>query len=137
MEWKRDGFSISDDPERLDIGFIDGALQTSYWARGRSIDTIRQSIRNSLCFGVYEGDRQIGFARVVTDQCTFSWVCDVIITPQYRGRGIGTWLMQCVVDHPQTKSTMQILGTKDAHSLYEKVGFVRREMMVRPRPTKA
>jgi GNAT superfamily N-acetyltransferase len=131
MEWERNGFCISDDPIRLDRDFIVESLQSTYWAGGRPRETIEQSIRNSLCFGLYEQDRQVGFARVVTDACTFSWICDVIIAPEYRGRGLGTWLVRCVTEHPIVKPTMQLLGTRDAHGLYEKFGFTRREMMIK------
>ena len=133
MEWERDEFCISDDPTRLELDFIVESLQSTYWAGGRPRETIEQSIRNSLCFGLYEHDRQVGFARVVTDACTISWICDVIIASAYRGRGLGTWLVQCVTEHPVVKSTTQLLGTRDAHGLYEKFGFVRREMMIKYR----
>jgi GNAT superfamily N-acetyltransferase len=130
MEWEHNGFSISDDPSRLDLGFIVESLQQTYWAAGRPAETIIQSIQNSLCFGLYELDQQIGFARVVTDESTISWICDVFIAAEYRGRGLGTWLVRCVTEHPMVKPTTQLLGTRDAHGLYEKFGFVRREMMI-------
>jgi GNAT superfamily N-acetyltransferase len=134
MEWQQDGFVISDDPGRLDLDFIARELQNSYWAQGRPTETIRRSIENSLCLGVYEGERQIGFARLVTDGCTFTWVCDVFITEAYQARGLGTWLMRCVIAHPEVERTTMLLGTRDAHGLYEKVGFARREMMIRYPP---
>jgi GNAT superfamily N-acetyltransferase len=134
MEWQRDGFLISDDPGRLDLDFVARELQETYWAKGRPAETIRRSIENSLCLGVYEGERQVGFARVVTDGCTFSWVCDVFIAAGCQGRGLGTWLMQCLVQHPRIERTTMLLGTRDAHGLYEKVGFGRREMMIRYPP---
>jgi GNAT superfamily N-acetyltransferase len=134
MEWKRDALVISDDPDRLDLDFIIASLQQTYWANGRPSETIRQSIRNAVCLGVYTGDRQIGFARVVTDGCTFSWICDVLIDPEYRGKGIGTWLMQCTIDHPKVRRTVQYLATRDAHGLYEKFGFKKRELMFRRPP---
>ncbi len=133
-ECERDGFSISNDRNRLDLDFIVEALQSTYWAEHRSRETIRQSIERSLCFGLYENDQQVGFARVVTDGCTFSWIGDVVIAAEYRGRGLGTWLMECLIAHPEVAPTMQLLATRDAHGLYEKFGFNRREVMSRPRP---
>lgn len=131
MEWQRDEFLISDDPRRLDLAFIARELQQTYWAKGRLAETIRRSVEHSLCLGVYEGERQVGFARVVTDGCTFSWVCDVFIAAGYQGQGLGTWLMNCLVEHPRIARTTMLLGTRDAHELYEKMGFRRREMMIR------
>jgi len=93
---------ISTDPALLDVNAIHRLLQGSYWAEGRSKDTIRESITNSICFGVYLcADRsQIGFARVVTDKATFAWICDVIVDDDYRGKGIGKALVTAVMEHP-------------------------------------
>jgi GNAT superfamily N-acetyltransferase len=128
-------FLISTDPERLDLNFLCRSLNATYWAQGRPHEVIRASVRNSLCFGVYQKEttEQIGFARVVTDQVTFSWVCDVLIDERYRGRGLGKWLMACVVSHPHVKNTTSLLATRDAHGLYEKFGYQRSEGMRRPR----
>jgi GNAT superfamily N-acetyltransferase len=134
VEWQRDSFLISDDPEHLDLDFIVRELQQTYWATGRPAETIRRSVESSLSFGVYDGDRQVGFARVVTDGCTFAWICDLFITAEYQGRGLGTWLMECLVSHPRIERTTMLLGTRDAHGLYEKTGFHRREMMIRYAP---
>jgi len=124
---------ISTDPTLVDIDAVHRLLQSSYWADGRSKDTIRESIANSTCFGVYlsADRRQIGFARVVTDKATFSWICDVIVDPGHRSKGIGKALMAAVLEHPYVRSTMNLLATRDAHGLYERFGFVRREMMRR------
>ena len=131
MEWHKDTLLISDDPDRLDFAFIVTSLQQTYWAKDRPTDTIIESWQYSTCFGVYDGDTSIGFARAVTDYVTFSWIADVFIHPAYRGRGIAKWMMQCILEHPDIKDTKQILATRDAHGLYEKVGFVRREMLHR------
>ena len=135
MTLEREGFFISTDSSLLDLDFICHGLKASYWAGDRPREVIEESIRNSLCFGVYEkeSNRQVGFARVVTDQATFSWVCDVLIDERYRGRGLGKWLMSCVVSHPHVKDTSSLLGTRDAHGLYEKFGYRRSEGMRRPR----
>jgi GNAT superfamily N-acetyltransferase len=135
MNVENDGYLISTDSERLDLAFLRRSLNATYWAHGRSQDVIEKSIRHSLCFGLYRKDtnEQIGFARVVTDQATFSWVCDVVVDDRYRGRGLGKWLMSCVVAHPQVKNTTSMLVTRDAHGLYERYGYRRHRSMRRPR----
>ena len=133
-------YIVSTAPGRLDLDFVCAALGGSYWAKGRERAVIRRSIRNSLCFGVYErrGGRQVAFARVVTDNATFSWICDVIVDEKERGKGIGKLLMASVSGHPMVRRTLCILGTRDAHGLYEKFGFAREELMThrpsRPAP---
>ena len=133
MTLEREGFFISTDSSLLDLDFICHGLKASYWAGDRPREVIEESIRNSLCFGVYEkeSNRQVGFARVVTDKATFSWICDVFIDDAYRKNGLGTWLMSCVTAHPHTVASKSVLGTRDAHGLYEKFGYVRTEMMRR------
>ena len=138
MEWLNGEFVISDDPARLDTDWVIGALQGTYWAGRRPEAIIRRSIEKSICFGVYDGRMQVGFGRAVTDECTFAWICDVVIGADYRGRGLGTWLLECVLGHPAVAPTaLQVLATQDAHGLYEKLGFVRsgdRMMTRRPNP---
>jgi len=117
-------FTINTDKDTLDIPVIHEYLSTrSYWAAGRSLECVEKSIENSLCFGVYKGENQIGFARVVTDFATFSWLCDVFILEDYRGRGLGKWLISTLVEYQGIKgSTRFFLATKDAHNLYSKYG---------------
>jgi GNAT superfamily N-acetyltransferase len=123
-EWQRGQYTISTDKSRLDLNVIHGFLNESYWAAGRSIDTIRRSIENSVTFGVYDGDRQIGFARVITDYATFGWIADVFIVKEYQGRGLGKWLTEVIISHPELQGFRRwVLATKDAHELYRKVGF--------------
>jgi GNAT superfamily N-acetyltransferase len=124
-EWRRGEYLIGTDPARLDIAMIHGYLSTSaYWAMGRSLEVVRRSIENSLPFGVYKGSVQIGFARVVTDYATFAWLADVFVLPEFRGHGIGKWLIGVIVDHPRLPELRRwILATKDAHSLYAQHGF--------------
>jgi GNAT superfamily N-acetyltransferase len=124
MEWHNEQYSISTDKSKLDVGLIHHFLYTTaYWAVGRPMSIVRRSIENSLCFGVYDGDEQVGFARIVTDYATFGWMCDVFILPSHRGRGLGKWLVECVVSHPDVKALRRILlSSRDAHSLYEKYG---------------
>ncbi len=108
-------------------------MHGSAWAKDRPREVIEESIKNSLCFGVYEtaGRKQIGFARIVTDKATFSWLCDVFIEETHRKKGVGTWLISCVIEHPSVKNTVSLLGTQDAHLFYEKHRYVRSEQMKR------
>ncbi len=116
---------ISTDPADLDRDWLHAALsERAYWAVGRTPDFIDRSIRNSLCFGAYRGDRQIGFARVVTDGATFAWVCDVFVDESERGRGVGDALIGAVVADPRLQGLKRmVLSTRDAHGLYERHGF--------------
>ena len=121
---REDGYRISTDPALLQIDGIHKFLSTeSYWAQGRALEVVRESIANSLCFGLYLEDRQAGFARVVTDGITFAWLCDVFIVSDQRGKNLGKWLVQTVVAHPRLKSIRRIvLATRDAHGLYQEYG---------------
>ena len=94
-----------------------------------------KAINGSLCFNLFEGDRQIGFARVVTDKATFAWICDVIIDPAHRGQGLGKWMVDCLVHHPKLQTRSQTLGTRDAHRLYTRFGFRRHEILRRRPPS--
>jgi len=128
-------YFISTDPALLDHDFIAKSLQSTYWASDRPRETIEKSLASSLCFGAYvaETRRQVGFARAVTDRATFAWICDVFVDPAHRGNGLGKRLMEEVVNHPDLATTAMYLGTRDAHGLYERFGFVRWQMMRRPR----
>jgi len=124
-EWHSGQYLICTDPARLDIAMIHGYLSSSaYWAMGRPLDVVRRSIENSLPFGVYKGQVQIGFARVVTDYATFAWLADVFVLPEFRGQGLGKWLIGVIVDHPRLAGLRRsILATKDAHGLNAQYGF--------------
>jgi GNAT superfamily N-acetyltransferase len=124
FERRRDNYTITTDKARLDVGVIHDYLsQISYWAQGRSRQTVERSIGNSLCFGVYEESRQVGFARVVTDSVTFGWLCDVFILPSHQGRGLGKWLVECVTAHPDLQGLKTfLLISRDAHGLYAGYG---------------
>lgn len=125
QEWRRGEFTISTDPQRLDIGGIHEFLsQEAYWALGRSRERVERSIRNSLNFGLYYGAQQIGFARVVTDRATFAWLADVFVFPAFRKQGLSKWLMTVVSEHPELQGMRRwILATRDAHGLYRQFGF--------------
>jgi len=132
MEWKKGSYRLSDDKSELDLYYIVPALQQSYWAAGRTKEVVEESIRNSVCFGLFTDNRQVGFARVVTDKCTFAWICDVIVHPDHRSIGLGKWMMECLDEHPDVKNaTQQMLRTRDAHGLYEQFGYAVCDAMVR------
>ena len=129
-------YDISTDPARIDVPLVHDVLSRSYWAAGRTRDTVERSIRNSLCFGVYADGRQVAFARVISDRAVFGYLADVFVVPEFRRKGISKALMQAIVSHPDV-SCLQVflLRTRDAHGLYAKFGFepIQRpeEMMVR------
>ena len=122
--YQRDDFTISTDREKLDINFIyDFLSHRSYWAQGRARAVVEKSIENSLCFGVFSGDQQVGFARLVTDFATFAWLCDVFIAESHRGLGLGKWLIETIVGQPEFTNIRRImLATRDAHELYRRYG---------------
>lgn len=131
-EWRRDDWRISTDKRRLQVDVVHAFLASSYWAQGVPREIVERSIENSLCFGLYEGEgpsgtareRQVGFARVVTDFATFAWVGDVFVLESERGKGLATWLMEVIAGHPDLQGLRRwLLATRDAHGLYRNVGF--------------
>ena len=125
MEWRQDEFVISTGRERLQIDAIHKFLAgESYWATTRTFEQTARAIKNSLPFGVYKGENQIGFARIVTDYATFAYLGDVYILEEFRGRGLSKWLMETIINHPDLQNLRRwVLATRDAHALYEKSGF--------------
>lgn len=112
------------DPDRIDVEKVHGWLSESYWAATRTLEEQRTGMANSINYGAYVGAEMVGFARVVTDRSTFAWICDVIVDPQWRGKGIGTALMDTVFQDPEISAIKRfLLGTRDAHALYQKYGF--------------
>ncbi len=131
MEWHNDDFKIVDDTSAVDIETVYRLLHETYWANMRTKETVAACVEHSLCFSVFYGDEQIGFARAVTDYAVFAWIADVIIDQRFRGRGLGKFLMRCVMEHPALRSTKKLLRTRDAHGLYEQFGFTHTECMER------
>jgi GNAT superfamily N-acetyltransferase len=132
MEWRRGDYAIDDDPGRLDLDVVHGFLSRSYWAEGIPRRTVERSIAHSIPFGLFhlppsgEGGaaEQVGFARVVSDHATFAYLADVFILEPHRGHGLGVWLVECIVAHPELQSLRRwMLATKDAHSLYRRFGW--------------
>ena len=116
-------YTVSTDKTLLDRALIHQVLTTSYWAEGRSLETVDASIDGSLCFGVYADDEQVGFARVVTDYATVALLSDVFVLGSYRGKGLGKRLLEAVLAHPPLQTCSWTLFTKDAHDLYAQFGF--------------
>lgn len=127
-------YLISDDKSKIDFGAVNGFLSQSYWANTRPLDRTKKAIENSYCFGVFHQDRQVGFARVITDWATFFYLCDVFIKEEHRGTGIGKKLIGTVMNAPELQGLMGLLGTKDAHGLYEKYGFIKEPDRFMKRP---
>ena len=123
--WHRNGYEISTDPKRIDLEFVHLELARSYWSPGIPRPVVEKAIENSVVFGLYRPDgRQVGFARLVTDAATFAYLCDVVIAEAERGGGLGTWMTECVVGHPDLQRLRRwMLVTRDAHGLYEKSGW--------------
>lgn len=124
-EWRRGEFEISTDPARVDLAAVHAFLNTeAYWSPGVPMDVVRRSIEGSIVFGAYRGKEQVGFTRVVSDKATFAWICDVFVLDAYRGHGLGKWLMECVIAHPDLQGLRRwMLATRDAHGLYRRSGF--------------
>ena len=124
MEWRRDDYVISTERERLDLDVVHRFLsEEAYWSPGVPRARVERSIENSICFGLYRGPVQVGFARAVTDRAAFAWFADVFVLAEHRGAGLGVWLVETVLSHPDLQSIRILLGTADAHSLYERFGF--------------
>jgi predicted GNAT family N-acyltransferase len=123
-EHTKDNYTISTDKSKLDLDIIHGFLSHSYWAESIPLSIVKKAIENSLCFGVYRDDQQIGFARVISDYATFAYLADVFIIESERGNKLSVWLMQCILEHSELQGLRNFcLMTQDAHSLYEKFGF--------------
>lgn len=117
-------YLITTDPKKTDTDAICTMLGKSYWANTRKRETIEKSIKNSLCFNLYNDGKQVGLARIITDHATYAYLCDVYIEEEYRGQGLSKWLLECILSYPSLKNIKSIhLATRDAHELYRKYGF--------------
>ena len=124
MEWHRGTYTVTTDRSRVDLDVVHGYLTQSYWCAGIKLETVRQAVANSIPFSLLEGEKQIGYARVITDSATIAYLGDVFVLPEHQGKGLGMWLIECVMAHPDFRGLRRwILLTRDAHSLYEKYGF--------------
>jgi GNAT superfamily N-acetyltransferase len=125
IEHRSGEFLLSTDPARLDRELIHNFLAESYWAKGVAREIVVRSIEHSVCFGIYDGKgAQIGFARVVTDFATLAYLGDVFVLESHRGRGLGKWMLECILEHPALQGLRRwILLTRDAHGLYSQFGF--------------
>jgi GNAT superfamily N-acetyltransferase len=124
MEWSRDGFVVTTDPTKIDHAMVAQFLSSSYWARGIPPETVSRSIDGSLCFALRDATRQVGFARVITDRATIAYLGDVFVLPELQGKGLGRWLVECVMSHPELQGLRRwMLVTRDAHGLYGHFGF--------------
>jgi N-acetylglutamate synthase-like GNAT family acetyltransferase len=121
----KQGFKISTDKDLLDIDVIYNYLdKESYWSQGIPLEKLKASVENSMCFGIYKDDKQVGFARVITDKATFAYLCDVFILTDHRGIGLSKWLLQTIKNHPELQGLRRwSLATVDAHTLYSQFGF--------------
>lgn len=123
MIWKKADFLISSEKNQVDIDALHAMLSRSHWAKDRSREAIEKTIANSLCFSLINANEQIGFARVLTDAVTYAVILDMIIREDFRGQGLGKWLVQCIGEHPDVVALRQVLWTSVAHDFYQKGGF--------------
>ena len=124
LEWNKENYLILTDRTKLDVAAIHAFLTSSYWSEQIPLATVKRALESSLCFGLFDGRAQVGLARVISDYTTFAYLCDVYVLPGHQGRGLGTWLMECVMAHPQLQGLRRFnLATRDAHALYAKFGF--------------
>lgn len=121
---KKGVYKISTDPRRIDLEAVHAYLSRAYWSEGVPKEIVAKAIAASLCFALLEGSRQVGFARVVTDRATFAYLCDVYVIEEYRGQGLGKWLIEELLSHPDLQGLRRfVLITRDAHGLYKQFGF--------------
>ncbi len=120
----RGDYEISTDPRRLDLGLIHDFLSRSYWSPGIPRAVVERGIAHSLCFGIYQGSRQVGFARVITDRASFAYLADVFVVEAHRKKGLAKWMIEAIIGHPDLQGLRRfLLATRDAHALYQRFGF--------------
>ena len=124
MNLTKGQYAITTDPQKIDLDAVHAFLSRSFWAEGIHKDTVARSLANSLCFGLFDGTAQVGLARVVTDRATYAYLCDVYVLESHRGAGLGKWLIETVMAHPDLQGLRRFqLVTRDAHGLYSRHGF--------------
>lgn len=130
MRWCRELFVLSDERNDTSVQETFDLLQTTYWAHKRPVQIVEQIIDRSLCFYLRRGSEQIGFARVITDHVTTSWIADAVLHGSHRNQGLGTWMMKCILEHPDISQTQFVLQTGTAHVFYERLGFSRNKALM-------
>jgi len=124
IESRQDDYLMSTDPAKLDAEAVHAFLTTAYWCQGISLGLLKKALANSLCFGIYHKGRQVGLSRVVTDYATYAYLCDVYVLEEHRGKGLGHWMVECVMTHPELQNLRRFtLATRDAHGIYAAFGF--------------
>jgi GNAT superfamily N-acetyltransferase len=123
MEWHHGEYTLTDEPARADLRAICSLLAGTYWAKERAPEAIERSVRNSMCFSLLHGGKQVGLTRVVTDRATVGYLCDVIIADDHRGRGLGKWMLATILEHPDLRGCRIDLFTGDAQEFYRAFGF--------------
>ncbi len=134
MEWIKNDFLITDDLRKVDLDITRQLLRETYWGHHRSRDVVNKMIRYSLCFSLLHENEQIGFARAVSDYTVISWIEDIVIHPEHRGKDLGKWMLSCIIEHPKIRQTQMVLQTGDAHRLYEKYGFIQNTALMSRSP---
>jgi GNAT superfamily N-acetyltransferase len=123
MIWEKNNYTISSENKHVNVDVLHDMLRSSYWAKDRSREAVAKSVETSLCFSLLRDGEQIGFVRVLTDIMAYAIILDMIIIEEFRGQGLGKWMMQCVCDHPEIKPLRQALWTGDADDFYRQTGF--------------
>lgn len=135
MEWHRDEFVISEERSRVQVEVVADLLAKTFWGHRRPREVVEKFIPTSMCFSLFRQQEQIGFARVVTDHAVFSWLSDVVLNEAYRGRGLGGWLIGCILEHPRIAGTQFVLQTTDAIGLYKRFGFQANDKLLTRKPS--
>ncbi|GAB5478831.1 MAG: GNAT family N-acetyltransferase [Marinobacter nauticus] len=135
MEWRKDEYLITDDRSKVQLEVVHRLLAATYWGDRRPREIVDRMVAGSICFSLYHGSKQIGFGRAVTDSTTFTWVADIVVEPEFRGAGLGKWIMECLLKHPAIKGTQLVLQTRDAQGLYEQFGFSKNSALMSTKVT--
>ena len=124
MQLINGNYTLTTSKERIDIDYVHKALSNTYWAKNIPLQTVQLAIKNAMCFSIFYKDEQVGFARVITDEATFAYLCDVFIDEQHQGKGLGKWLVETIIQYAPLQGLRRfMLATKDAHGLYKHFGF--------------